>query len=142
MKKLLIMLFIILTISMQSYASDMTDYSPTVPPRYIPDWNPKAPTILYDISESQEYHKKLRDAFYKKYPAKKIAPNGYVDTAPEGAYEREVTKPYLEYRAKNQYKDPPPLFFPNNKPKCNNNDQNKNSAIYSFFKRYIQQINF
>jgi len=141
MKKLLIMLFIILTISMQSYASDMTDYSPTVPPSYIPDWNPKAPTILYDISESQEYHKKLRDAFYKKY-ARHIDAKTIELNAPEGAYEREVTKPYLEYRAKNQYKDPPPLFFPNNKPKCNNNDQNKNSAIYSFFKHCIQQINF
>lgn len=73
-------------------------------PVYALNGNPNAPSFDYDISEQQAYHKKLKQDFYKKYPDKQIAPNGWETTAPEGAYYKEVVEPYYEWLKAHPYK--------------------------------------
>ena len=66
-------------------------------PAFARNGNPNAPSFNYDNPEQRAYHKKLKQAFYKKYPDRQIAPNGWETTAPEGAYYKEVVEPYYEY---------------------------------------------
>ena len=103
MKKLFIIL-VMICLSLPVFASDMNDYTPIVP--YARMYNPNTPTkpIIYDNPEQRAYHKKLKQAFYKKYPDRQIAPNGWETTAPEGAYYKEVVEPAEEFIRQHPYK--------------------------------------
>lgn len=51
-----------------------------------------------------EYYEKLKADFDKKYPAIKKGKNSYIDTAPMGAYQREVEGPAMRYLMTQQAK--------------------------------------
>ena len=95
MKKLFIIL-VMICLSLPVFASDMNDYTPIVP--YARMYNPNVPTkpIIYDNSEQQAYHKKLKQAYFKKY-SKRVDAKTIEFNAPEGAYYKEVVEPYYEY---------------------------------------------
>ena len=58
--------------------------------------NPNVRPYTYDNSEQQAYHKKLKQAYFKKY-SKRVDAKTIEFNAPEGAYYKEVVEPYYEY---------------------------------------------
>ena len=65
-------------------------------PAFARNGNPNAPSFNYDNPEQRAYHKKLKQAYFKKY-SKRVDAKTIEFNAPEGAYYKEVVEPYYEY---------------------------------------------
>ena len=66
-----------------------------------PNYDPNYKTVVYDVADDFALRRKLIDDYHKKYPTIQIAPNHYIDTAPMGAYQREVIDEYYRRKTNN-----------------------------------------